>query len=52
MRWHRAPAKVNLTLDVVGRRTDGFHDLESLVAFAEDSDWLGYSPGRRLELTV
>ncbi len=52
MRWHRAPAKVNLTLDVVGRRTDGFHDLESLVAFAEDSDWLGYSPGPRLELTV
>ena len=30
-----APAKVNLTLDVVGRRTDGYHALRSLVAFAQ-----------------
>jgi 4-diphosphocytidyl-2-C-methyl-D-erythritol kinase len=52
MRWHRAPAKVNLTLEVVGRRPDGFHELESLVAFADDSDWIGYSPGSRFELTV
>ncbi len=52
MRWHRAPAKVNLTLEVVGRRADGFHDLESLVAFADDSDWLGYAPGPRFGLTV
>ena len=52
MRWRRAPAKVNLTLEVVGRRSDGFHDLESLVAFADDSDWLGYSPGRRFDLAV
>ncbi len=52
MRWHRAPAKVNLTLEVVGRRSDGFHELESLVAFAGDSDWLGYSPGSRFDLKV
>lgn len=52
MRWHRAPAKVNLTLRVLGRRLDGFHDLESLVAFADNSDWLGYSPGPRFNLTV
>jgi 4-diphosphocytidyl-2-C-methyl-D-erythritol kinase len=33
-----ARAKVNLTLVVRGRRTDGYHELESLVTFAEASD--------------
>lgn len=52
MRWHRAAAKLNLSLRVLGRRTDGFHDLESLVAFAELSDWLGFQPGDAFELIV
>ena len=33
----RAPAKINLTLDVLGRRPDGYHELLSLVAFASDA---------------
>ncbi|MDZ4841528.1 MAG: 4-(cytidine 5'-diphospho)-2-C-methyl-D-erythritol kinase [Hyphomicrobium aestuarii] len=33
----RAPPKVNLTLTVLGRRpADGYHELDSLVAFAQD----------------
>ncbi len=52
MRWFRAPAKINLTLHVLGRRTNGYHDIESLVAFAGICDWLGYEPGHDLELEV
>lgn len=32
-----APAKINLTLEVLGRRPDGYHELRSLVAFARDA---------------
>jgi 4-diphosphocytidyl-2-C-methyl-D-erythritol kinase len=47
-----APAKVNLTLRVVRRRDDGYHDIESLVAFADFGDTLSLSRGRELTLTV
>ena len=47
-----APAKVNLTLRVLGRRADGYHELESLVAFAEVGDRLALVPGGELSLTV
>lgn len=36
----KAPAKINLTLRVLGRREDGYHLLESLVAFADLADTL------------
>ena len=47
-----APAKINLTLRVLGRRSDGYHEIESLVAFAEFGDRLHFSPGRELTLAV
>ena len=47
-----APAKVNLTLRVLGRRADGYHDIESLVAFADIGDRLTLTPGNALTLTV
>lgn len=43
-------AKVNLTLRVVGRRVDGYHDLESVVAFADCADRLSFTPGSELRL--
>jgi 4-diphosphocytidyl-2-C-methyl-D-erythritol kinase len=43
-------AKVNLTLRVVGRRVDGYHDLESVVAFADCADRLALTPGPELYL--
>ncbi|MHC2436234.1 4-(cytidine 5'-diphospho)-2-C-methyl-D-erythritol kinase [Bradyrhizobium sp. USDA 4451] len=45
-------AKVNLTLRVVGRRVDGFHDLESVVAFADCADRLTLEPGPELSLSM
>jgi 4-diphosphocytidyl-2-C-methyl-D-erythritol kinase len=47
-----APAKVNLTLRVLGRRADGYHDIESLVAFADVGDELEFAPADALDLTV
>jgi 4-diphosphocytidyl-2-C-methyl-D-erythritol kinase len=47
-----APAKVNLTLRVIGRRADGYHDIESLVTFAELGDRLALTPGSELAVTV
>jgi 4-diphosphocytidyl-2-C-methyl-D-erythritol kinase len=43
-------AKVNLTLRVVGRRVDGYHELESVVAFADCADRLSFAPGSELGL--
>ena len=35
-----APAKINLTLHVTGQRTDGYHELDSLVVFTDVGDRL------------
>src|SRR5258705_7494871 len=45
-------AKVNLTLRVVGRRVDGNHDLESVVAFADCADRLTLTPGPAFTLKI
>ena len=41
----RARAKLNLTLRVLGRRADGYHFLESLIAFADVADNVTFAPG-------
>ena len=47
-----ARAKLNLTLEVLGRRPDGFHEIQSLVAFAGVSDNVELTSANRLELAV
>ena len=47
-----ARAKLNLTLEVLGRRADGFHELRSLVAFATLSDSIELEPQDALDLVV
>ena len=47
-----APAKVNLTLRVVSRRADFYHELESLVAFAELADVVTFDPDAPPDIEV
>jgi 4-diphosphocytidyl-2-C-methyl-D-erythritol kinase len=45
-------AKINLALHVRRRRADGYHELETLFAFAEDGDVLTAAPSDTLSLTI
>ena len=47
-----ALAKVNLSLRVLGRRPDGYHELESIVAFATTGDRLSLAFGPVFELRI
>jgi 4-diphosphocytidyl-2-C-methyl-D-erythritol kinase len=47
-----ARAKVNLWLNVVGRRADGYHLLDSLIAFTDLADEIEAAPSDRLALAV
>lgn len=47
-----APAKINLFLHVTGRRADGYHELDSLIAFADIADRISILPARRLSLEI
>jgi 4-diphosphocytidyl-2-C-methyl-D-erythritol kinase len=47
-----APAKINLSLHVTGRRSDGYHLLDSLVVFADLGDRLSLRPALVARLSV
>ena len=47
-----APAKVNLALHVTGRRSDGYHLLDSLVVFPALGDLVEAEPAAGLSLTL
>ena len=39
-----APAKLNLFLHITGRRTDGYHELQTLFQFLDYADQLSFIP--------
>jgi 4-diphosphocytidyl-2-C-methyl-D-erythritol kinase len=43
----RAPAKINLSLLIAGKRPDGFHDIETVMAKVNFFDELTIAPGRK-----
>jgi len=47
-----APAKVNLTLEVIGRRADGYHELRSVFATVGLADQVRIATAKRLDVRV
>lgn len=47
-----APAKINLHLHVTGKRANGFHELDSLVCFADLGDCISFEKSESLTLEV
>ena len=48
----QAHAKINLALHVTGRRADGYHELDSIVAFADVADVLTIAPADIVSLDI
>jgi 4-diphosphocytidyl-2-C-methyl-D-erythritol kinase len=48
----QAHAKINLALHITGRRADGYHELDSIVAFAAVADVLTMAPADSLALDI
>ena len=47
-----APAKLNLTLHITGRRADGYHNLDSLVVFAGVGDHIHLEPADHFDFVL
>ena len=47
-----APAKINLTLHITGKRADGYHELDSIVAFSDFGDEISFEPSSNFGLSV
>ncbi len=51
MELYRAPAKINLALEILGRRPDGFHEIASVIQAVGLYDELGVAPAETLRFT-
>ena len=49
--YYPAPAKLNLFLHVLGRRTDGYHQLQSVFRFIDHGDRLAFALRQDAEIT-
>src|SRR5690554_2793820 len=47
-----ARAKINLSLDILGKRSDGYHELETVMQSVSLSDELVFRPAAKVSLTV
>jgi 4-diphosphocytidyl-2-C-methyl-D-erythritol kinase len=47
-----AAAKINLALHILGRRADGYHELDSIVAFADVGDTLKIARAEKTSLEI
>lgn len=47
----KAPAKINLTLEVLGERPDGFHEIRSVIQTIDLYDRLRFRPSRQLRFS-
>ncbi|MFN8636289.1 MAG: 4-(cytidine 5'-diphospho)-2-C-methyl-D-erythritol kinase [Chloroflexota bacterium] len=47
-----AYAKINLTLEVLGRRDDGFHEIASIVQLVSLADELAYTPAADFQIAM
>lgn len=53
MEWiERAPAKINLTLDVLYKRDDSYHELEMVMASVDLADHLTFTPLEKDEIKI
>jgi 4-diphosphocytidyl-2-C-methyl-D-erythritol kinase len=50
MKWYAAPAKLNLFLHVLGRRADGYHELQTVFRLIDRSDQVGIALRRDGEI--
>lgn len=50
--WWPAPAKLNLVLNIIGRRADGYHNLQTVFQLISVSDWLNVRLNNEGEISL